>query len=82
MVISMRTSRVVLIGFKSGEISAHNVRSIDFKVGDAVEEGQIKRAATGILEECESLLVVAGENLTGQFSEAEKASEWALRQFK
>jgi len=74
MVIGMRASRVVLIGFKSGEISAHNVRSIDFKVGDAVEEGQIQRAATGILEECDSLLAVAAENLTGQFSDAEKAS--------
>lgn len=71
-----------MIGFKSGEISAHNVRSIDFTVGDAIEEGQIKRSATGILEECESLLIVAGEKLTGQFSEAEKASEWALKQFK
>ncbi|MCK7657733.1 hypothetical protein [Shewanella sp. JNE4-2] len=80
--MNIKIARVVIIGFKSGEISAHNVRSIDFKVGDTIEEGQIKRAASGILEECESLLIVAGENLTGQFSEAEKASTWALKQLK
>ncbi|EJE4208660.1 hypothetical protein M3899_003144 [Vibrio parahaemolyticus] len=80
--MEMKRARLIIIGFQSGEISGHHVRNLDVILGDEVEEGQIKRAATGILEECESLLVVAGEKLTGQFSEADKASEWALKQIK
>lgn len=80
--ISMRT--IVVMSFNKDE-NVEQVRQLSVNVANKtcpIERAAVKRAAAALLDDdkATSLCIVMGKKNSGEFSDAKKAGEWAVRE--